>query len=247
MCKTKPVKKVGYLYSEIKTTIRPFDVLLFKGDATFSKIISALEKYGNKIPNSGEFTHAGMVVSSEILTHPKILPDRLYLLESTVGGKYGNKVPDINGKSVIGVQIRDLEAVINAADKSNDTLVACGKLINNPLNYLSKDDIKPKMNAFCESHLGDPYDANVYDLLSSIFPKLRKYRSKIAKICHTQDWHFCSEIVTMVYKQFGVYPPEINEKDVVPRDIIYPWADIDNMPKIIDEIIYITTPIHYKK
>ena len=61
----------------------------------------------------------------------------------------------------------------------------------------------------------------------------------------TSDLLFCSELVALLLKYLSIYPSEINEKDVLPRDIAYPEADTDVMPKIISSIIYITTPKHY--
>jgi hypothetical protein len=244
MCRQIPIPKKGVLYNNIRNQLRPFDVLLFKGNTLFSKSISVFEHYGNKFPNSGEFSHSGIIVTSEVLNRKNIFPGKIYILESTFGGYLGHNIKDVDNRTIIGVQIRDLDLVIPESDKPNDTIIACGKLIHNPIDEIPIEEIREIFSDFCNEHIGETYDANPYDLLSSIFPCMRKYREEIDELCHTQNWIFCSELVAMVYKRFGVYPPNINPKDVVPRDIIYPWMDTDEMPKIINELIYITTPLH---
>ena len=240
----KPNYKKGILYSECKEQLRPFDVIFFRGDALFSSVISILEKYGNNLPESGEFSHVAMIIDSNVCIHENILPGRLYIVESVIGGVFAHNVKDINNKVVYGVQIRDLEDVVKAFDKSNNTIVAWGKVGHNPLDVMPIDVIRDKMTHFCNEYLGKTYDANPVSLLSSVFPSLRKYRDSIETVCHTKDWYFCSEIVAKIFKIFGIYPDTINEKDVLPRDIIHPEVDIDRMPKVIETLTYITTPIH---
>lgn len=245
MCRSKnPQPKKGILYSECQAQMRPFDVIFFKGDALFSALISVLEKHGNKIPNSGEFTHVAMIVNSDVLNHEKILPGKQYILESVVGGSFAHNVKNINNKVVYGVQIRDLEEVVTAFDKSNDTIVAWGKLINNPLDNMSLCEIRTRLSEFCNTYVGKTYDANPFSLLSSVFPCLRKCRNKVETLCGTSDWYFCSEIVALAFKHFRIYPDYVNEKNVLPRDLIHPEADVDKMPTIISTLTYVTTPIH---
>lgn len=245
MCRSKkPQLKEGVLYSDCQAQIRPFDVIFFKGDALFSAVISALEKHGNKIPGSGEFSHVAMVINSDVIDHEKILPGRQYILESVVGGSFAHNVKNIDNKVIYGVQIRDLEEVVEAFDKSNKTIVAWGKIINNPLDNMPLGEIKSRLSEFCSTYVGKTYDANPYSLLSAVFPCLRKCRSNVETLCGTSDWYFCSEIIALAFKHFKIYPDYVNEKDVLPRDIIYPEADVDRMPIVINMLIYITTPIH---
>jgi hypothetical protein len=104
-----------------------------------------------------------------------------------------------------------------------------------------------KFTEFFNAYYGKKYDANPYSLCSAIFPCLRKCRGVVEDLSQTKDWYFCSEIVALLYKYMGIYPSYINEKDVTPRDIAFPEADTDLMPKILQSITYITTPLHYKK
>jgi hypothetical protein len=240
MCRKKITFKKGMLYEDIRSQLRPFDLVLFRGSSVFSKSISLSQKFGNKFANSGEFTHTGVVVTSEILERDNILPGKLYILESTVGG-----VKDVNGNTIFGVQIRDLDAVIDAYDKSSKTAIACGKLMRNPMDTMPIGEVKQRFVDFYNEVDGKKYDANPFSLLSAIIPCMRKHRDTIEEFVGTRDWYFCSEIVALLYKKFAIYPNSVNEKDVTPRDFVFPWADTDVMPKIINELIYMTTPLHY--
>lgn len=247
MCHTKVVYKNGELYSNVRSQIRPFDTIFFRGNAIFSKIVALLEEYGTKVPKSNDFTHVGMVVTSDILQHENVLPGKLYIFESTVGGHYGEGIKDVEGKTWFGVQLRCLDDLVPACDEPDHTLIAWGKLIHNPVDYLPMDELKKRFTAFFNVYNNKRYDSNVYDLLSSALPFMRPFRETIDDVFHTQDWYFCSEIVALAYKFMGIYPQYVNEKDVLPRDIGFPEADSDIlMPKIIDKITYITTPLHYQ-
>lgn len=53
-------------WEDIKDKVQPFDLIAFRGGEVVSDIISLLEK--NEL-GVGDFTHVGMVVTSDILTH----------------------------------------------------------------------------------------------------------------------------------------------------------------------------------
>lgn len=246
-CRKKVVFKEGELYSNIRDRLKPFDVIFFRGHAVFSKIVRLLEKHGNKKSIAGEFSHVGMVVTSEILDHPLVLPNKKYILESTLGGVFEGGVMNIEGKTCIGVQLRDLDAVVNEYDKNDKTCIAWGDLLYNPVVYAEPLEVRQRFTIFFNEYNGKMYDMNLCSMMSSVFECLRPYRKVVETLCNTQDWYFCSEIVALAYKIMGIYPSYVNEKDVLPRDIAYPEADTDIMPKVIRAVTCITTERHYKK
>jgi hypothetical protein len=245
MCFKKEIDlKNGILYSIVKPQLRPFDPIFFKGGELVSNSIRTLQQMGNKIPHSGDFTHVGIVVTSEILDDVHVLPGKTYIWESILGGVLGHGITNIQGKTFIGVQLRDFDQLIINYDQPNSTRIACGHLLRNPLDYEPHDQIKQRFTDFFRKYDGAIYDFNFYSLLSSLFRCLRPCREPIEEICRTEKWIFCSELVALAYKHFGVYPSTINEKNVVPRDIAFPEADHDLMPKVIGELTYIITPLH---
>jgi hypothetical protein len=237
--------KQGELFENITTQIRPLDAIFFRGDAIMSKVISYIGNRNKREIRATDFTHIGIVVTSDILDHVGILPNKKYILESIIGGTCAYDIQDINGRIFSGVQIRELESVINAYDKSDGTRVAFGKLIHNPIDTVPLHIIKDKFTIFFGKYGNTNYDYNPYSLASSACCCLRPCRQSVETICGTSDYYFCSEIATLLYKYFNLYSMFVNEKDVLPMDIAYAELDKDNAPKIIDVIIPITTLRHY--
>jgi len=236
--------KKGDLFRSIKGKMRPLDLLLFKGDDFVSGLISKLERRGNAKSHAGDFTHAGIVVNSDILDEPLLEPGKLYILESTISGKLGSGVPDIHGRSFLGIQIRDLEVLISAYDHPNSTSIAWCPLVNNPIEG-NLPLIKQNFSKVYHEINGIMWDANCWSLLSALYPWMRPCRGCIESSVRTKNWLFCSEMVATVYKYIGIYPDYVDPKDVVPADFIYPQEDTDRMPVIIREITYVTSDIHY--
>lgn len=246
-CKKEiPEIKPGKLYEEIRPTLRAFDPVFFRGSDFVSNTISTLEKFHDRYARAGDFTHVGMIVTSEILQHDLVLPGKFYVWESTMGGKLGGDVYNIYGKTVLGVQLRDFDELIISYDKSNVTHIAVGNLINNPIDHRPIEELKQQFTQYFNEIDGRMYNLNLFSLLSALCPPLRWARKKIEKICHTESWLFCSELVAVIYVKLGIYPGTINPENVVPRDIAFPEADTDAMPRILNgEVKYVTTPIHY--
>ena len=230
-----PIIKRGKLYDDIKNQIKPLDLIAFRGDTIYSHLIREFE-------NHGKFTHVGIVVTSDVLDEHLLKPGKLYLLESTISGIFDYDVYNIYGQSYAGVQICDLDNIVNAYDKPNDTVVAWCPLINNPWK---KSSTKRKLTKIYNKINGKMYNLNIWNLLSTVYPFMRPLRSLVDHIFHTEEWLFCSEMVALVYNSLNILSPNINSRDVTPDDLIYPEADIDRIPKIINNINYITTPSHY--
>lgn len=239
--------KKGRLYEEVRNQIRPFDPLLFHGGDFVSNIILDIERFGNKVSKEDSFSHVGMAVTSDILDNPLIVPGKLYVWESTIGGALGQGVNNIHGKAHLGVQLRDFDELIGKYDAPDATRVAFGTLISNPLDNADASILKEKFTPFFNTYDNRMYDANMYSLFSAICRPLRIARSRVEKWCHTENWLFCSELLSMTYNHMGVYKESdhVNPKDVIPRDIVYPRLDIDPMPQTISKVTYITTQPHY--
>jgi len=231
--------KDGQLYDQLKMEFQPLDVIFFRGDGIFSKVIRLYEQHGHKIPNMSEFSHVGMVVTSEILEHPKIVPGQLYILESIVAS---HRIPTIEGTLRSGTQLRNLDQVVTSFDQSPKTKIAWARLIKRP----NPHNLKTRFTQIFDKYNKTSYDINPYSLQSSVFPFMRPLRKHVTKICNSHDWYFCSELIANIYKDLGVYPTTVNPEDVLPRDIAYPCADLDSMPVIVGKITHLTTLLHYR-
>lgn len=259
MGKPHMVVKHGVLYQDIRNKLRSFDMVFFKGVDLTSSIIRVLQHRNMKVPDYGDFSHVGMIVRYDMLK--KIFPDNkditedgVYIWEAGIGGKFGCDVYSIDGKAILGVQLRKFDDVMREYDKSPFTEIAIGTLINNPVNKYKPTDAKykdymenlgDKFKVIYEDYGKANYDINIFSLAGAIDPKIRPFAGKLEKFLETQKWYFCSELLANVYKDLQVYPKEVDPRHVVPRDLVYPGADIDKTPKILNRLTYVTTDIHY--
>jgi len=122
-------------WEDLVKMIEPLDLVLFSGNDLVSSTIRRLQ---NKKLDVGNFSHVGVIVSSDILPNIKELQvGEWYVWESTSSLRlpgFENEVPDIFGKHKLGVQIRNLKKVIDIYNGN----IYIGKLKNNPLNRRSR-------------------------------------------------------------------------------------------------------------
>ncbi len=232
--------KKGKQFEKMKSFIRPFDLILFKGSEIISDTIRFLEKT-RLGKGAGEFSHVGMIVTSEILDHPKIKDNRLYIWESTMSGDLGEKVKNVENRSFLGSQLRDFEDVMEKYDASKSTAIAWAKLTQNPCDNKSVDELKElkvKFNAIFRKYNGRPYDANIFSLMGALFPCLRQIRDCTEWKFINSDWLFCSELCFHAYQDVGLYDVKFDARDVVPVDFI--GFDEDGIPNLFEKHVYIT-------
>ena len=125
----------GYSYNYLSTRANPFDLLLFRGGDSLSDTIRVASKINN---GNGDFSHAGMVVTRDILPSIKQMRrGRLYIWEATMSYNLmgmTDGVPDIQtNQGKFGIQIRDLEEVLKSyVEDSDHKAMAWCKLELNP-------------------------------------------------------------------------------------------------------------------
>ncbi len=208
--------------NEYKDSIRPFDLVLFKGGDFVSDIIRYAERKSAKY-NKKDYSHCGIIITKEVYDNPALEEGKLYVLESTVSGRLGQNVPDIHGKSFLGVQIRDFETLLPEYLKG-DTYVSIGVLRNHPFNDLSKKAAKKILTEFIEKYQYRVYDFNPLVLGSSVCMCLRKPKRILCD--DPTALLFCSEMACMLYQKLGLISEEIDPETVVPMDFL--GVDIDN-------------------
>lgn len=247
-----PIYKQGSLYSSVKSSLRPLDLLLFSGGEFVSKFIKHVEikqlKQKKGVPvEPGAFSHVGLVVTSEILDHELVLPGNIYIWESTMGGALGDGVMNVEGETFFGVQLRDFDALVPIYDAPNDTNIAVAHLLVNPLD--TTPDIKKKFTDVFHKYNGVLYDINLLNELGSIFGGCRKIRDMIEDVIGDDEWLFCSEHVATVYQDMGIFPPTVIPENVVPMDLVGYERDTDTQggaPLVVSlPPTYIVSSIHY--
>ena len=216
--------KISKTYDEIKETLRPFDLVFFKGADFVSNSIRNLQKLNH---TSGDFSHVGIVINSDVL--PCIKNSRSgdwYIWESTMSGRWNDGIPDIEtGEGYFGTQIRSLDAVVDAYSKNPNTEIAFSSLLNNPLIQKEEESneiytfriqqLKKQLRDTYEQFNHRIYDANLINLIATIVPFCRCFRN-----CTRNESFFCSELVSIIYKKIGVFPWYLNEEDITPETLL---------------------------
>lgn len=232
--------KPGRSFLEIKPLICTFDLIMFRGGDLVSDAISAVEKASVHDKRGGDYTHVGMAIWSDDLLAPGSGPQqprRLLVLESTMSGNMADGVPDIDGHAHLGVQLRDLEAVVNGYDANPKTHIAWLPLQEDRRGSVKKGQLA----ASYDKYKGIFYDASALDLAAAAVPMLRPIRDcsllecvrdkMCACICcclpkslevtpQESKWLFCSELVANVYRDTGILPANVEPKDVLPCDFL---------------------------
>jgi hypothetical protein len=162
---------------------------------------------------------------------------------------------DIYGQSKFGVQIRELDHVVEYYLKHHGS-VFWGKLKNNPwkckshMSYEKRYQIRKEIRTIIcdiEKKYGNSsFNMNIIDLMASIFPSfrpLRNLKKKLAKIFkkkkkETRVPLFCSEFVAIIYKSLSILDMKTDPSNVVPVDFLR--VNENGIPKIIKNIIEIT-------
>lgn len=252
-----PVVKEGVKYEDYKSKIKPLALVLFKGKDYVSDFIryvqsgtvAASSNAGFDIPNDS-FSHSGIIVTREILNDERLEEGKLYILESTMSGILSDGVDNIDGVSYFGVQLRDFDLVVEKYDKPDDTVIAVANIDENILEgaWNSEQDLlKGAFTSLFQKYNGVRYDANLVSLFSTTFHCLRPIRDVSEEALGTQEWLFCSELIAVIYQELGLYPSEIDPRDVVPMDFIGFDVDKNKIPVIVEKPVYIVSSFHSVK
>lgn len=182
----------GYSYSYLIDRARPLDLLLWRGEDFISNTI---RHFSDKAVGNGDFSHAGMLVTRDILPSvTEMKKDRLYVWEATMSYPLcgiTDGVPNIEtGEGKFGIQIRDLEEVVQAyvAD-SDDTALGWARLSYNPWvrgRDERKDDamkrrkeIVRKIRQLHEHLTNRPFERNPLSVLGVLMPSVRPARDLV--------------------------------------------------------------------
>lgn len=234
-------------YKEIRKTLKPLDLIMFKGSDFVSTLIRYLQSK-NSFPKEGvdlsDFSHCGLVVTSEILDHPNVYPGKIYIWESTISGFIGNGVPNIEGKSFYGTQLRDFDLLLPAYLQGGSAAVAICHLSDEFRYAREASNVKEVFTKIFNRYNGIHYE-DCISLYSAVNPVCRKFRSFFQKIFRTEKWLFCSELIAHVYQDLGLFPESLDPENVVPMDFLGDDKDrpssssSEEVPLVVDKPIYI--------
>jgi hypothetical protein len=231
--------------------ILPLDLIFFNGSEFVSKAIRCIQRRqmrytGKRTPTSPEckvWSHVGLVVTRELYDDPRLEPGRLYVLESTMSGSLGDGVPNIDGGGFLGVQIRDLRALVRHYTDPDEPRLEIGwaRLRDNPFaraRAIERFRCHILFTSWCKLRWeGTPYDVNLISLGGAAFQHLRPVRALVARFARTGGWQFCSELVFRVLQVLGVYSEHYDPRNVVPMDLLGWDADDPPIPQRFDPVL----------
>lgn len=246
-------RKPGIEFDKIKDKIMPLDLILFKGTSFFSDIIMGIEK--EELGN-GEWSHCGIVVTTDILPIKNGIPGEKYIWETLVPMSPNDVKNFETGKFYGGLQIRKLIDVINIENNNNKSCVGWCSLKNNPLtlqqndtdiSYMMRQNVSKAVlvtiyNAF---NLKSEYEFDFFRSVGAIIPSLDVVANKPITSRHK---FFCSEFVAYVYGQLkiitNVEPSKIAPVSFISDTNIYLLGIVDkpiiitkNWSKIVNLVV----------
>jgi len=237
------ISKTGVAYSRIRNQMETFDMIFFRGSEPVSNFISWLQKKLHHNQDvAGSFTHVGMIIKGDHFPwcSPYYAPGKIYVFESTQSGLLGDGSFDVNSKSHLGVQLRDLDKVAETYDSTPNSKMAWGKM---------RQELRPnvlncqlQLMKMMRKYNGLRYDASFIDLTSALWPfmrGIRRFKNHIFDKCcclfpglNQKNWIFCSELVAHIYRDFGILSQHVNPENVLPCDFL---ENPQNAGKTFDE------------
>jgi hypothetical protein len=208
---------------ELISQVKPFDLILFRGNDVVSNTISKFEKY---FVGNGDWTHVGVAINLNVCPVIKNAnTGRMYILESTVSGRLGGGINNVEtGKAKLGVQIRDLEYVVSEYIKQPGCKVGWAPLTDESVKLINeRTDVVDICTKFHDSYVGRMYDLSVIDLIASVVPPIRVLRTikeyTYGWLFGSNNWQFCSEVATELYEKLGIIKESFDGRDVAPVDL----------------------------
>lgn len=227
--------------------IKPLDCIFFHGTEFISRMIIKMEEM---TLGAGEWSHVGIVINKEMMPSLNVKDNDLYLWESTISSK--NKLitecPTLDaesGKPVFGVQIRKLKDVIDNNIRLG-VKVGWGRLRDNPVERKYDETnfdaricaLKNILDRIHKENYHRPYAKNICRLFSAMFTCSSCCRKDW---CLGENWRFCSQFIVIIYKSIGVLSDEFDPEIVVPQDIATPEMSDEHIPKILDDVVILTS------
>lgn len=232
-------------WDTIKGGVLPLDIIFFRGSDKTSELISIMEKYST---SCGQFTHIGIVITSELLPSLKLTAGEYYVWESTFSTNKFNidgagAVDVISHAGYFGSQLRNIKELIPHYLKNTKARMAWGKLLNNPWATRRAETIQ-QMEVIFKELDHRRYDYDPLSLLGAVFSPIRGARDIFIPkrkldshgILYSDEMLFCSEMVASVYVKLGLLPDTVNPENALPVDFLGHDSD-GEIPPMVDDVI----------
>lgn len=246
-------------YNECKHLIKPFDVIVIKGGEHISNAIRFIQQVTLGVKERKDvWSHMGLVVTRELYDDPRLKPGKLYLIESTLSGKFNDGVKNIDGKSFFGVQIRDLDKLAKKYTKNKKGGIGWARLRNNPFALPFDEDKeegeeKEEIERLREIKRREyqliftkiypmrwekiRYNFNLIYLAAAVWPIFSPLKWGLEKIdfFNSDEWLFCSELVFDILQVFNFYDGHFDSSVVLPQDFFGYDTSTPPIPQLFDD------------
>jgi hypothetical protein len=188
------------------------------------------------------FSHAGIVVSSEILNDPLLEKGKLYLWESCL--THGVKSVHHPDKKFLGSQLRPLEEALTGYDEAASSFVGWLRYNSDARIPEFDEKFRNEFSQFFKNHNNVLYDGNPFSLCGALFKRLRPVSHLTKILTGTDRLMFCSELVSTTLVWCRIFPSTIHPDCVVPQDFLgydNEKVPVERVPKIFRNVVYVTS------
>lgn len=236
--------KRGIDIDEAIKDMRPLDVIVVRGTNWFSTLIAYTQATHLKCELKDTFSHAGIIVSRDIINDELLEPGKLYLWESCL--THGVKSVHHPTKKFLGSQVRPLrETLIEYDQKSTDSFVGWLRYREGVQVPYFDNSFRRDFTEFFNYHNNILYDGNPFSLCGAVYKKLRPVARMTQILTHTEKLMFCSELVASALIRAGILSSKIKPSTVLPQDFVgYDDEDDPDMriPRdLFDAVCIVTT------
>ena len=199
-------------WREIRGELETLDMILFRGWDWVSRGMIRVESQALG-PEGGYYSHCALVVKgSDFPTGSAFRnDDKLYAFECTDPKE--DSVRNVSGKKFSGVQLRDLDAVVENYDRAPKAEMAWMRM---------RDEVRPdvdpqQLEAIVNAYVDRRFQWNPLYLFGALYETIRPLRSRFRRRWMT-DKLFCSQLTALVLRDFGLLADDVDPLNVIPTD-----------------------------
>jgi cell wall-associated NlpC family hydrolase len=256
------------VYTDLRDRIKTGDLVFFGCTTFVSRFISVIETFvdgDGEYSHVGMCLRAESFNYPDPATKPAWCQDgKIFILESTSSVPHGD-VPTVEGTVGFCVQLRDLDQVITHYGAESTYRIGVAHLLPE-IRPNDLDVHSDRIQLAYDQYRGLYYDASVIDLTAIVLPMVRRIRDNViyqymrdlitgwwygtarspstdqpADLPHdncVSNWQFCSELVSNIYRDLGIYPAQVNPENILPSDIIR-HTETKHLPAVVCDPIRI--------
>jgi hypothetical protein len=198
--------------------IKPLDVIVVRGTSLFARLIAYTEATKLKCNLEDTYSHAGIVISRDIVDDPALEWGKLYLWESCL--THQTMSVHHPNKKFLGSQVRPLLEVIHTYLSKSGGKVGWLSYQDPTIKPPFTRDFQVEFTKIFKKYNNIGYDYNPLSLCAAVFKSLRPVAYATQILTHSEKLMFCSELVARVLIDCNLISHRINPSCVLPQDFL---------------------------